>query len=79
MKVLLNTEDRVVKLINYTSKHNDVEFDLVKGKMIIDAKSILGIHSFDLSKPLELNVRSASKNVEAIEKELNELVGVDTD
>lgn len=30
------------------------EYDLISGKYVIDAKSILGIYSLNLSKPLEL-------------------------
>ncbi len=32
------------------------EFDLVAGRYVIDAKSILGIFSLDISKPLTLNI-----------------------
>ena len=34
------------------------EVDIVSGRYAIDAKSIMGIFSLDLSKPLELRVHS---------------------
>ena len=43
------------------------EFDLVSGKYTINARSILGIFSLDLSKPLQLKVSDAT---EELEKEL---------
>ncbi|ONI45308.1 phosphotransferase [Candidatus Epulonipiscioides gigas] len=36
----------------------DSDFDLVSGRYVIDAKSILGILSLDISKPIELRVYS---------------------
>lgn len=33
------------------------EYDLISGKYVTDAKSILGIYSLNLSKPLELVMR----------------------
>ncbi|HBT65337.1 MAG TPA: serine kinase [Ruminococcaceae bacterium] len=32
----------------------DFDIDLISGRYVIDAKSIMGIFSLDLSKPLEL-------------------------
>ena len=33
-----------------------MDFDLVSGRYVIDAKSIMGIFSLDLSKPIDLNI-----------------------
>ena len=38
--------------------HYDFDIDLVSGRYAVDAKSIMGIFSLDLSKPLELRVHS---------------------
>ena len=38
----------------------DYDFDLVSGRYVIDAKSIMGIFSLDLSKPIDLNVHAES-------------------
>ena len=32
--------------------------DLVSGRYVIDAKSIMGIFSLDLSKPIDLNIHA---------------------
>ena len=34
------------------------DFDLVSGRYVIDAKSIMGIFSLDLSKPIDLNIHA---------------------
>ena len=36
----------------------DNDFDLVSGRYVIDAKSIMGIFSLDLSKPIDLNIHA---------------------
>ena len=36
----------------------DSDFDLVSGRYVIDAKSIMGIFSLDLSKDIDLNIHS---------------------
>ena len=38
--------------------HYDFDIDLVSGRYVIDAKSIMGIFSLDLSKPIDLNIHA---------------------
>ncbi len=53
----LNSIDKVKAFVNEITKF-DNDFDLVSGRYVIDAKSIMGIFSLDLSKPIELNIHS---------------------
>jgi phosphotransferase system HPr-like phosphotransfer protein len=53
--ITLNTIDKVKKFVNVTNKL-DGEFDIVSDRYVIDAKSIMGIFSLDLSKPLTLKL-----------------------
>lgn len=55
VKVTLDSIDKVKNFVNLVSKF-DTEFDLVSGRYVIDAKSIMGIFSLDLSKPIDLNI-----------------------
>ena len=57
VEVSLNTIDKVKAFANEICKF-DAEFDLVSGRYVIDAKSIMGIFSLDLSKPITLNIHS---------------------
>ena len=43
--------------VNEITKY-DNDFDLVSGRYVIDAKSIMGIFSLDLSKPIDLNIHA---------------------
>ena len=56
--ISLNSIDKVKSFVNDISKF-DYDFDVVSGRYVIDAKSIMGIFSLDLSKPIELNIHAA--------------------
>ena len=56
--IMLNTINDVKKFVNIVSKY-DFDVDLISGRYAIDAKSIMGIFSLDLSKPIKLNVHLA--------------------
>ena len=56
-KISLNSIDKVKAFVNEISKF-DCDFDLVYGRYVIDAKSIMGIFSLDLSKPINLNIHA---------------------
>ena len=60
----LSSIDKVKSFVNDIAKF-DSDFDLVSGRYVIDAKSIMGIFSLDLSKPIDLNIH-AEDNVDAV-------------
>ncbi|MDO4296675.1 MAG: HPr family phosphocarrier protein [bacterium] len=62
--ISLNSIDKVKSFVNDLTKF-DSDFDLVSGRYVIDAKSIMGIFSLDLSKPIELNIHSEN-NIDEI-------------
>lgn len=64
IRISLNSIDKVKSFVNTLSKF-DTDFDLVSGRYVIDAKSIMGIFSLDLSKPIDLNIH-AENDVEEI-------------
>ena len=43
----------------------DYDVDLLSGRYAVDAKSIMGIFSLDLSKPIDLNIH-ADSNIDDI-------------
>ena len=45
----------------------DNDFDLVSGRYVIDAKSIMGIFSLDLSKPIDLAIHTEDNLNEILE------------
>lgn len=65
--ICLNSIDKVKAFVNDITKFES-EFDLVSGRYIIDAKSIMGIFSLDLSKNIDLTIHTAenSEEIDAI-------------
>ena len=57
VKISLNSIDKVKSFVNDITKF-DYDFDLVSGRYVIDAKSIMGIFSLDLSTPIDLNIHA---------------------
>ena len=55
--IRINTIEDVKNFVTTVTKCN-YDVDIVSGRYAIDAKSIMGILSLDLSKPLELRVDS---------------------
>lgn len=44
----------------------DGEFELISGKYVVDAKSILGLFSVDLSKPVTLRIEVTDSTLEDV-------------
>ena len=59
-----DTLAKVKSFVNEVTKF-DNEFDLVSGRYVVDAKSIMGIFSFDLTNPITLNIHT-DENVDKI-------------
>ena len=60
----LNAINDVKEFVN-TVMLFDYDVDLVSGRYAVDAKSIMGIFSLDLSKPIDLNIH-AENDVDSI-------------
>jgi phosphotransferase system HPr (HPr) family protein len=67
--ISLNSIEKVKTFVNLINRF-DYDFDLVSGRYVIDAKSIMGIFSLDLSKPITLNIHADGEQADAILKEL---------
>lgn len=68
--VSLNSIDKVKSFVKDISRF-DYDFDLISGRYVIDAKSLLGIFSLDLSRPIELSIHAddaqANEVIESLE------------
>ncbi len=65
VQISLNSINKVKSFVNEITKF-DNDFDLVSGRYVIDAKSIMGIFSLDLSKPIDLNIHATEADIENI-------------
>ena len=60
VQISLNSIDKVKSFVNSISKF-DFDFDLISGRYVIDAKSIMGLFSLDLSKPVRVEVHGTDE------------------
>ncbi len=72
LNIKLDTIDKVKKFVRIVSEFEG-DFYIVSGKYVIDAKSILGIFSIDLSKPVTLQIEKA-EDISHIESKLSEFI-----
>ena len=61
----------VKKFVNVVSKY-EFDVDLLSGRYAVDAKSIMGIFSLDLTKPIEMEIH-AKEDDEAAQNFLEEI------
>ena len=57
VQISLNSIGKVKSFVNAITQF-DFDFDLISGRYVIDAKSIMGIFSLDLSKPIDLAIHT---------------------
>ena len=55
VNIKLSLAENVKSFVNIVNRHS-YDIDLRAGRHVVDAKSILGIFSLDLSKPITLEV-----------------------
>ena len=65
--ISLNSIDKVKTFVNLINRF-DYDFDLVSGRYVIDAKSIMGIFSLDLTKAIDLVVETEEIDLEMVKK-----------
>ena len=65
LMIKLSTIEEVRKFVNIVCAF-DGDVDLKSGRYIIDAKSIMGIFSLDLSKPIDLCIHADESTITPI-------------
>ena len=66
MLVNLNSIEKVKAFTDRVQKL-DEDIDLVSGRYVVDAKSILGIFSLDLSKPIRVELNGSANEDHILE------------
>lgn len=74
VNIRLSTVDNVKRFVNDIMEF-DCEFDIVSDRYIVDAKSIMGIFSLDLSKILQLRIQTDDEQIlEKIEEKIKRYI-----
>ena len=65
--VMINTISKVKEFCNLTIQQ-DYDLSLHSGRYIIDAKSILGVFSIDISKPVAMHIDTEGVDIEQVKE-----------
>ena len=76
VQISLNSIDKVKSFVN-TITQFEYDFDLISGRYVIDAKSIMGVFSLGTSQPVTLEIDSTaaqSREADEFVKSVQEFV-----
>lgn len=71
VQILLKSIADVKKFVQTITMFNG-DFELISGKYIVDAKSILGLFSVDLSKPVTLRIEGDDSKLNEVLEAIKE-------
>ena len=71
VNILLKSINDVKDFVNVVNKYS-FDVDLSSGRYVVDAKSIMGIFSLDLSKPIKVEVHA--ENTESFDEEIKSFI-----
>lgn len=69
MEITINNIDKVRCFVDIVSRF-DCDIDLVSGHTMVDAKSILGIFSLNIMKPMTMIIHDDADKVQVIKNSL---------
>ena len=69
--IQLSTISDAKKFVNIVSRY-DYDIDLISGRYVVDAKSIMGIFSMDISKPITMVAQT--DNADALMEDISEFI-----
>ena len=72
ISISLNSIDKVKTFVNIITTYEG-DFDLASDRYVVDAKSIMGIFSLDLGKPLRLDIHD-EQVVDSISAQLKDFI-----
>ena len=71
--ILLASINDVKEFVNIVAKY-DFDIDLTSGRYVVDAKSIMGIFSLNLSKPIKVEAHCDDKKAIKFKEEVKRFI-----
>ena len=69
LDILLSSINDIKSFVNIVNKY-EFDVDLTSGRYVVDAKSIMGIFSLDLSKPIKVDIHAEDADSAAFVEEI---------
>ena len=73
VSILLDSVEKVQRFVTVISRYS-CSFDIESGHSCVDAKSLVGLFSLDISKPLHLTYRMRESRYKDILRDINEFM-----
>lgn len=73
VSILLDSVEKVQRFITIISRYS-CSFDIESGHSCVDAKSLVGVFSLDISKPLHLTIQDNGSQLEDILRDIQEFM-----
>lgn len=71
--ILLDSVEKVQRFVSTISKYS-CAFDVESGYSCVDGKSLVGLFSLDISKPLQLTISDGNGEIEDVLRDINEFM-----
>ncbi len=71
--IMLDSVEKVQRFVSVISKYAG-SFDIESGHSCVDAKSLVGIFSLDISKPLHLTIQDSDSQLEDVLRDIQEFM-----
>lgn len=73
VSIMLDSVEKVQRFVSVISKYS-CSFDIESGHSCVDAKSLVGIFSLDISKPLHLTIQDGDSQLEDVLRDIREFM-----
>ena len=71
--ILLDSVEKVQRFVSKISRYS-CGFDVECGNSCVDGKSLVGLFSLDISRPLQLTVKGGESEIEDVLRDINEFM-----
>ena len=73
VSILLDSVEKVQRLGSKISR-SACSFDIESGNSFVDGKSLVGLFSLDISRPLQLTINGGESEIEDVLRDINEFM-----
>lgn len=73
VSIMLDSVEKVQRFVSAISKYS-CSFDIESGHSCVDAKSLVGIFSLDISNPLHLTIQDTDSQLEDVLRDIQEFM-----